>query len=112
MEEETKELLEPYLKLPSSTDKLGKYQRAFFKYYMETHPSDKITDAFAQRCIKEGVDLHIWSQHFKPEGVADFENYLKERARNERKYAKRVNLKKDKKKTSHCFPRWQPERIR
>ena len=32
--------------------------------------------------------------------MADFENYLKERARNERKYAKRVNLKKDKKSLS------------
>ena len=103
MGDATKDLLEPYLKLPSSSDKLGRYERAFFKYYMEMHSSDKITDAFVQRCIREGVDYRIWKRNFKPEGVADFEGYLKERARNERKYVKRLTLKKDQKKRLSAF---------
>ena len=60
---------------------------------MEMHSSDKITDAFVQRCIREGVDYRIWKRNFKPEGVAVFEGYLKERARNERKYVKRLTLR-------------------
>ena len=93
MDDATKDLLEPYSKLPSSSEKLGRYERVFFKYYMEMHSSDKITDAFVQRCIREGVDYRIWKRNFKPEGVADFKGYLKERARNERKYVKRLTLK-------------------
>ena len=70
---------------------------------MEMHSSDKITDAFVQRCMREGVDYRIWKRNFKSEGVADFEGYLKERARNERKYVKRLTLKKDQKKRLSAF---------
>ena len=161
MDDATKDLLEPYLKLLSSSDKLGRYERAFFKYYMEMHSSNKITDAFVQRCIERGggtfvfgnvtssqrawlTSKDIWRKEpgnerlglgycFTPYqrlwlynsaplvafydtlGIRRMYSRLKPRrphgGRNERKYVKRLTLKKGPEETTFCILEWQFKRV-
>ena len=93
---ETREAIEPFYNPDprASNDLLNEVQRAFVKYTVRRALSNResLNMILAMQIIKEGVDANIWLEDFQPSEAEDFDRYLLNRIKNERKTLKRASL--------------------
>jgi len=94
LDENVKQQLKPFMcgRSPVS-DKLNGTQRAYFRYFINTHQSDGVTDVVVSSLIAGGIKCGVWGKGWHPEGVNDFFCYVKDRMKNEKKRLKRLSLK-------------------
>ncbi|XP_060577250.1 uncharacterized protein LOC132734509 isoform X2 [Ruditapes philippinarum] len=91
LEENIRESIKPFYKPDrrASADLLTEVQRAFVKYRVSTMLKKKkeaISPARIEQLIAEGVEHRIWLEGFVVgEGTSDFNSYLLNRIRNEKK---------------------------
>ena len=97
--EDIRQRLEPFSKESrcSTRDKLNTVQRAFVKHKVNElkNTGQKLSDAFIQAMIQEGVEERMWNKDFKPSPDVTFFQYLYNRIKNERKVIAREALLKN-----------------
>ena len=89
MQEKLKSLYKP--DKMASRDFLNDIQRAFMKYKAQTaiETGDHMNSLFAKQLINDGVKANIWDESFTPGDLGDFEKYVLNRMKNERKSIQR-----------------------
>lgn len=96
LEPRLRDAIRPFFKKDklATNDLLNDVQRAFVKYrskqVMQT--GDSINYTLAKQVIKEGINERLWNEGFKPEGTDDFEKYIYDRLKNEKKAIQKKEL--------------------
>ena len=96
MRPEIREAIQPHYKPNprASSDKLNDIQRAFVKYSVKRAITNResLSTALILQTIQQGVYENIWLDNFKPTDSEDFEKYLANRMKNEKKALRRAEL--------------------
>ena len=96
MRPEIRKAIEPHYRPDrrASADKLNDVQRAFVKYSVKRAVTNResLSTALISQTIEQGVNENIWLDNFNPSDSEDFEKYLANRMKNEKKALRRAEL--------------------